>query len=199
MIKCPITGFLCVGAHHGQELETLTKYSSNIIAFEPQKNVFQILQGNASRFPGVVLENIALGSKCDLSVEMFKEHCNAGQSSSFLEPGIHLSQYPWCVFDGKESVPMTTLDRYMSDKTVKPNILLMDVQGYELEVLKGSTEYLKNIDYVYCEVNRAEVYKNCAKIEELDLFLGNYNFSRIHTDWSGGTWGDALYELKRGT
>ena len=30
----------------------------------------------------------------------------------------------------------------------------MDVQGYELEVLKGGLETLKQVDYVYCEVNR---------------------------------------------
>ena len=35
----------------------------------------------------------------------------------------------------------------------------MDVQGYELEVLKGGLETLKQVDYVYCEVN---MYENNA-------------------------------------
>ena len=35
----------------------------------------------------------------------------------------------------------------------------MDVQGYELEVLKGATKTLEQVDYVYCEVNRDEVYE----------------------------------------
>ena len=69
----------------------------------------------------------------------------------------------------------------------------MDVQGYELEVLKGATESLKHIDYLMCEVNRAEVYEECCMIDELDSFLSNYNFKRVETTWDGITWGDAFY------
>ena len=50
----------------------------------------------------------------------------------------------------------------------------MDVQGYELEVLKGATETLKHVDYVYCEVNRDEVYEGNAYVEEIDEFQYNY-------------------------
>jgi hypothetical protein len=70
----------------------------------------------------------------------------------------------------------------------------MDVQGFELEVLKGATETLKGIDYVYCEINRDEVYEGCAKIWELDAFLKD--FTRVETSWAGGSWGDAIYIKK---
>jgi hypothetical protein len=43
------------------------------------------------------------------------------------------------------------------------------------------------------EVNRAEVYKNCPMINEIDEFLNNYGFQRVETTWDGGTWGDAFY------
>ena len=69
----------------------------------------------------------------------------------------------------------------------------MDVQGYELEVLKGGTKTLEHVDYVYCEVNRDEVYENNAYVEELDEFLSEYNMKRVETDWAGDIWGDALY------
>jgi hypothetical protein len=73
------------------------------------------------------------------------------------------------------------------------NFINMDVQGYELEVLKGAENTLKYIDYVYCEVNRDEVYENNAYIEQIDDFLGKYNMKRVETDWSGNIWGDAFY------
>ena len=69
----------------------------------------------------------------------------------------------------------------------------MDVQGYELEVLKGGLETLHQVDYVYCEVNRDEVYENNAYVEEIDKFLSDYNMTRVETDWAGDIWGDALY------
>ena len=54
-------------------------------------------------------------------------------------------------------------------------------------------ETLKNIDYIYCEVNRDEVYENNAFVEELDEFLSQYNMERVETSWDGTIWGDALY------
>jgi hypothetical protein len=72
----------------------------------------------------------------------------------------------------------------------------MDVQGYELEVLKGATETLKRVDYVYCEVNRDEVYEGNAYVEELDEFLSSYGMERVETSWEGQIWGDALYIKK---
>ena len=59
------------------------------------------------------------------------------------------------------------------------NFLNMDVQGYELEVLKGGTTTLEKIDYVMTEVNRAEVYKKCAMIEELSCSLAQFNLLKL--------------------
>jgi hypothetical protein len=69
----------------------------------------------------------------------------------------------------------------------------VDVQGYELEVFKGSDSFLKHMQFVYCEVNRDEVYENCPMVDDIDKFLESYGFSRVATDWAGDTWGDALY------
>ena len=69
----------------------------------------------------------------------------------------------------------------------------MDVQGFELEVLKGGTKVLEQVNYVYCEVNRDEVYENNAYVEEIDEFLAQYGMERMERDWAGDIWGDALY------
>jgi hypothetical protein len=72
---------------------------------------------------------------------------------------------------------MVRLDDILEDKQ-NYNFLTIDVQGYELEVLKGSRETLKNINYILTEVNRDELYENCARVEQLDEFLGRFNFQR---------------------
>jgi hypothetical protein len=69
----------------------------------------------------------------------------------------------------------------------------IDVQGYELEVFKGSDKTLNYIDIIYTEVNFNEVYKGCCLITRLDNFLLEYGFKRVLPDSSPGTWGDALY------
>jgi hypothetical protein len=43
------------------------------------------------------------------------------------------------------------------------------------------------------EINRDEVYENCAKINELVEFLKPYGFELVEQDWAGNTWGDGLF------
>lgn len=119
-----------------------------------------------------------------------------GASSSILVPEKHLTQHPNITFSQKENVPIFKLNTIVKKHGIQINtfnMLNIDVQGYELEVLKGATDILSSIDYVLTEVNCDEVYQNCAKVEEIDEFLSQYQLKRIETDWAGGIWGDALY------
>jgi hypothetical protein len=62
-----------------------------------------------------------------------------------------------------------------------------------LEVLKGATETLKNIDYLIVEVNNSELYEGCCMVKDLDLFLQKFGLQRVETNWEGETWGDGFY------
>ena len=75
------------------------------------------------------------------------------------------------------------------------NMINIDVQGYELEVFKGSLESLNNIEYIMTEVNLDELYEGCPLMQDLDEFLGNiWGFKRVAQRIVGNnTWGDALY------
>ena len=102
-----VDGILHIGAHHGEE-HIIYKNNNihNIIYFEPLKSNFEILKNNVD---DSIIYNIALGNDVT-NIEMFVETQNAGQSSSILEPHLHLSQYPTIVFDRKEVVKMDKLD-----------------------------------------------------------------------------------------
>jgi FkbM family methyltransferase len=186
-----VKGVLHIGAHVGQEFGTYQRLGiENVMFFEPVPSTFQRLKENVGNGKAILI-NTALGNMIG-EVEMFTETVNQGQSSSVLEPEHHLVQHPNIQFNGRQKVAITKLDTFIVDKD-KYNFINIDVQGYELEVFKGGAEYLKTIDYVMTEVNRAELYKGCARIEELDAFLGGYGFDRVETTWDGGTWGDAFY------
>ncbi len=188
-----IKGIIHIGAHIGQELNIYQEMNiNNVMFFEPIEKTFEQLKNNVG--DKAILFNTALGNMIG-EVEMHTETFNQGMSNSILEPGKHLTQYPNITFNNKEKVSITKLDEYLSFKD-DYNFIMIDVQGYELEVFKGGSEFLNNIDYVMTEVNRDEVYKGCAKINELDDFLSNYGFDRVETDWIGDTWGDAFY-IKR--
>jgi len=190
-----VRGVLHIGAHWGQEEPMYAKHGiENMAFFEPIKSNYEQLLTYLPKTDSIKTFNFALGNTTG-SMDMFVETWNKGQSCSLLEPKLHLTQYPHIKFEGKETVQIHRLDDVDINRTLY-NMINIDVQGYELEVFKGAKDTLKGIDIVYTEVNRDEVYLNCAKVEEIDAFLSGYGFIRVETDWIGKTWGDALY-LKR--
>jgi hypothetical protein len=80
---------------------------------------------------------------------------------------------------------------------IEYNFLNLDIQGAELKALKGMEDYLNKVDYIYTEVNKDYVYKNCALVEELDEYLKKFNLFRVETYWCENLqWGDAFYIRK---
>lgn len=189
-----IHGVIQIGAHYGQEFDLYKQTGiENCIFFEPLKKNFEVLSRNIGN--RAILVNKALGNE-NRQIDMFVESENQGQSSSILTPKLVTQQYPHIVFNEKETVDMIRLDDYPL-AVEKYNMINIDVQGYELEVLKGAAITLANIDLIISEVSREELYGDCVMVETLDNYLSGFGFSRVETSWVGGTWGDALY-LKRG-
>lgn len=191
-----IDGIVHIGAHYGREYFDYSALGvPKMIFFEPLISNFEILHRNVPESSDVILVNKALGNDTK-KIKMYVETANDGQSSSILEPKVHLTQYPHITFDAIEEVNMIRLDDFFELENIDMhlyNMINIDVQGYELEVLKGSEKFLDGVDYIYTEVNRDVLYKNCVQVEELDSFLGDYGFERVKTIWTGDTWGDAIY------
>ena len=52
---------------------------------------------------------------------------------------------------------------------------------------------LKHIDYIYTEVNEAELYKGCMILPEFDRLLAEKGFVSRETKMYPEQWGDAFY------
>jgi FkbM family methyltransferase len=186
-----ISGVVHIGAHYGEEVSNYVNLGiDNIILFEPLEKNFDILQNNVSKLNANINGYCcALGNKTQ-KIKMFLSNNNL-ESSSVLKPKKHLELHPDVIFSEEQEVEMKRLDSF---HITNHNFMNLDVQGYELEVLKGGSDTLNHIDYVYCEVNRDEVYEENARIEEIDTYLSNYNMKRVETFWwDDGYWGDAFY------
>jgi len=185
-------GVVHIGAHYGEEVfDYLNKGIQEIILFEPLSENFNILSQNMKDVNANIQGyQVALGN--DEKMVTMNISSNHALSSSILKPKDHLEHHPDVFFNGTEEVEMKKLDSFNIGDA---NFINMDVQGYELEVLKGGSKTLKQIDYVYCEVNRGEMYENNAMIEDIDEFLAPYAFERVETYWpeTWYKWGDALY------
>ena len=188
-----VKGIIHIGGHYGEEIDEYVRNGiQELVIFEPLSDSFDILCENIQEInANIIAHQVALGPE-ETTATMYVSD-NEKQSSSLLKPKVHITHHPHVKFPETEDVEVKVLDDF--DYT-KYNFINMDVQGYELEVLKGATETLKHVDYVYCEVNRDEVYEGNAYVEELDEFLSAYGMDRVETSWEGQIWGDALYIKK---
>jgi len=73
------------------------------------------------------------------------------------------------------SLPMTTLD-IIAGKMAGPIFLKADVQGFELEVLQGATETLKNVEAILLEVSFLPYNIGAPLFAEVVAFLAARNF-----------------------
>ena len=190
----PIKGVMHVGAFAGEELNQYRSIGlSNTIMFEPQEHLYNSIKSRC--IVNEKIYNVALGSERgskDMYIS-FREGGVAhgsGASSSLLKPKVHLEEHPEVTFPETKTVEVHTLDDYYDPQY---NFLNIDVQGYELEVLKGASKTLANIDAMILEVNRDEVYEGCPMIEDIDNSLRGLGFNRIAEVWQSKIWGDALY------
>ena len=192
-----IEGVLHIGAHYGQEHSLYQSINAkHVVYYEPHPDSYAKLRKLLKKQPNTTLVNKALGP-FEGTVKMHCSKHNAGMSNSILKPQDHATIYPVIVFDHTVDVSMTTLDnetKAMPDAFRSLfNCIVMDVQGFELEVLKGSKQTLSQIDYIFTEVNFRHMYESCALISELDDFLSRFSFRRAETFDTGAGWGDALY------
>jgi FkbM family methyltransferase len=187
-----IKGVIHIGAHIGTEHKLyIASGIKNIMYFEPDPETFKLLTTVVRN--NALCYNVALGNKKGLI--NFNVASNGGASSSILKPKKHLTRHPNVKFEDSKKVLINKLDNILFNASLY-NFINIDVQGYELEVFKGAKNTLQYIDYIMAEVNRDEVYENCAQVQQIDSFLAIFGFERVETNWAGGIWGDAFYMKK---
>jgi len=193
LMKKKITGILHVGAHECEEKHAyntvLNIEDSNIIWVDAND---QLIQKN--KLKGIPNCYTAVLDETERTTTF--NVTNNGQSSSILEFGTHATNYGWCKVIEKREIQTQTLSNFFLRNNLNPkqyNFWNFDIQGVELQVLKGSQELLQYADAIYTEVNTEEVYKQCGQLHEIDTLLEKHGLNRIELEMTSEGWGDALY------
>ena len=72
-------------------------------------------------------------------------------------------------------------DLIIDQKLSQPDTIKIDVQGYELEVLKGAANTIKNTHFIILELSFDEFYMGQYKISDLFKFMDDNGFILIDT------------------
>ena len=187
--KKSIKGVLHVGGHLAEELDIYNAANiRNVIWVEANKDRSEQIKKLVPNNHIVI--NAIVG---DVSGKPVTFHeANNGQSSSILELGTHTTEHPEVHYISEKESVMNRLDDISAENDFFPfNFVNLDIQGAELLALKGMGNLLDNVDYIYTEINKRPLYKDCALIGDLDLYLSDFN--RVITEWTPFGWGDAFY------
>ena len=80
----------------------------------------------------------------------------------------------------KRNIKIRNLDQILKNKNLtKPILIKIDVQGYELEVLKGAKQILSKVDYILLETSKNRMYNKQPIEREIVNFLRRKKFRSL--------------------
>lgn len=152
---------LDVGAWCGTWSNNMSKYADLVHAFEPDALHYECLLKNKNY--NVVPHHCAVGSQ--------------KAKVSLTEVTKNFTQEKRVVPDG--DILMTTVDSF-AIKNI--DLIKIDVEGYEMEVLKGADECLQQCTYVMIELNNNSK-KYGSSNGQITKYLNQKGFSQLIRTW----------------
>jgi len=138
---------------------------------EPADRFEKVFAGDAN----IHLHRCAIGAeKATMTIHVSERD----DSSSLLPIGKNQSElFPHTGEKEVRETPVLPLHEAMdTDDLSSPALLKIDVQGYELEVLKGCCSMLDRFAWVYVECSFIELYEGQALAHEVIEYLAQYGF-----------------------
>ena len=149
-----------VGANRGQFTLFMAGLfpDATILAFEPLAEPYRKLIDVTSDLAHVRAFNSAIGAtRTSLPMNVAVQ-----DDSSSLLPITDLQEqiFPNTGHDHTVEVCVAPLGDFIDDlQLTRPSLLKIDVQGYELEVLRGSKDHLDQFDVIFVEASFLELYE----------------------------------------
>ena len=148
-----------IGAWCGTWAKAIEPFARKVIAFEPDKTHFECLQRNCTINCDPRLE--AVGSEIK---EIALTEDNFTQAKRVIQEG---------------NIRMITIDS-MDYQDV--DMIKIDVEGYEMEVLKGATKTLETVKYLMIELNNNTKKYGSSNIE-IEKYLKSLGFKVLMEHW----------------
>lgn len=187
--KNPIA--LDCGAHDGADsVELANVLNATVHAFEPVPSLYERLKRRSEVDPRIITYRLALGDT-DGEAEMFVSAGESDASSSLLSPEHHLIDLPGITFPNRITVQVRTLPSWAAAYHIpRIDLMWLDMQGFELQMLRSAGSILDTVSVIHSEVNLAENYSGAGLYPELRKWLQQRGFrvelELIPAGWNAG-------------
>lgn len=170
---------LDVGANIGQYAGELRAagFAGTIVSFEPLGAAFDQLAKRAAADRQWHCHNLALGESAgSLKLNVSRNSV----SSSFLPATSALiATLPAVEYIGAEDVQVSTLDTLCLDLLDRSTLLKLDVQGYELSVLRGARNSLSAMSLIELELSITRLYEGQPTMREMLVAMKDFGFELV--------------------
>ena len=166
-----------IGANRGQFslVARNTFKKAKIYAFDPLKTSKRIFNKIFYNHKNINFFNVAIGpSKEKRTIHISKKE----DSSSILSIGkLQSDLFPGTEESHEATIKVDRLDSFINKSHIQsPALLKLDVQGFELQALRGCENFFEDIDYIYCECSFMSLYKNQSLVTDVVEFLISKDF-----------------------
>jgi FkbM family methyltransferase len=140
---------------------------ARVACFEPLRHGEAQITKLKGAFPSIDLHKTLVGATTKAAVEL-----HVAETSTSLLRDVDTDKYPVEVF------PQTTVDITVRDSYAgrAPDLLKLDVQGYELEVLKGAVDSLSRTHAILAEINLLDIHEEVPLLDEMIAWLSQRGF-----------------------
>jgi FkbM family methyltransferase len=180
LIKHNINTVIDVGASQGVFSAKARSLFPNamIYAFEPIPGSYQTLTEKFRSDNKFKAFNVALGN--EIGQKDFFKNQHIGASSFMKISDLQMDAHPDTKNYSKIKVNLDRLDNFIEDLIIRPNIFLkLDVQGYEIEALKGAEKLLEKTKVVFSEVCFDYLYEGQPLLGDINDFLSQKGYKII--------------------
>jgi FkbM family methyltransferase len=184
-----------IGAHVGSRVRAWRKLGARVIAVEPQPDCLRVLRLFFGRDRGVTIVAEAVGARAgraQLGLSTATPTVSS-MSRDWIESVTTDSSFARVRWDSAVEVEVATLDDLIATHG-EPAFCKIDVEGFEVDVLRGLTRPLRGLSFEYLPPAHDAALAALDLVEQLGAAAGGYeyNYSPIETmRFAGDRWLDA--------
>ena len=155
-----------IGANFGNRIKPLLKIGAKVLAVEPQEACYEFLQMKFGK--EIILVTKGIGSKEEVKDFYISNMSTISSFSQEWIKSVKENRFKNWNWDESIQIEMTTIDNLIS-LYGKPTFIKIDVEGYELEVLKGLSQGIKLVSFEYTVPEQIDQALNCiSRLQEID-------------------------------